>query len=87
MQVILPKLYPVGTVLKLDNSALTGAKKISDVAAVKWIRTIKSANGTAVDTTVAENTDTYTVTKADLEAVQNGATVTIKAEVTPNAQC
>ncbi|MCI1307269.1 MAG: hypothetical protein LKG42_04555 [Eubacterium sp.] len=77
--------YPVGTVLKLDNSALTGAKKISDVAAVKWIRTIKSANGTAVDTTVAENTDTYTVTKADLEAVQNGATVTIKAEVTPNA--
>ncbi|MCH4007161.1 MAG: hypothetical protein LKE86_08455 [Eubacterium sp.] len=76
--------YSVGTVLKI-NGTLTGASKVSDVAAVKWIRTIKSANGTAVDTTVAENTDTYTVTKADLEAVQKDATVTIKAEVTPNA--
>ncbi|MCH4007174.1 MAG: hypothetical protein LKE86_08475 [Eubacterium sp.] len=76
--------YPVGTKLALDNSSLTGAKQITDVAAVKWIRTIKSPNGTAQDTTVAENTNTYTVTKADLAAVQNGATVTIKAEVTPN---
>ncbi|MCH4007152.1 MAG: hypothetical protein LKE86_08275 [Eubacterium sp.] len=76
--------YSVGTVLRI-NGTLTPASKVSDVAAVKWIRTIKSANGTAVDTTVAENTDTYTITKADLEAVQNGATVTIKAEVTPNA--
>ncbi|MCH4007185.1 MAG: hypothetical protein LKE86_08380 [Eubacterium sp.] len=74
----------VGTTLKVAGSTLTGASKVSDVAAVKWIRTIKSANGTAQDTTVAENTDTYTVTKADLAAKQQGATVTIKAEVTPN---
>ena len=75
----------VGTTLKVAGSTLTGASKVSAAAGIKWIRTIKSANGTSVDTTVAENTDTYKVTKEDLAAKQNGATVTIKAEVTPNA--
>jgi hypothetical protein len=76
--------YPVGTVLSVQGNDLTGASKLSDIAGIKWIRTIYSANGTAQDTTVAENTNTYTVTKADLAAVQKDAKVRIKAEVTPN---
>ena len=80
------KEVAVGDTLKVAPTKVTGVLNddLTKAASIKWIRTTYSANGTAVDTTVAENTDTYTVTRADLAAKQNGAKVSIKAEVTPN---
>ncbi|MCH4080529.1 MAG: hypothetical protein LKF03_11825 [Eubacterium sp.] len=77
----------VGETLKVVGDTVDNVLNddLTKAASVKWIRTVYSANGTAVDTTVAENQDTYTVTRADLAAKQNGSEVKIRAEVTPNA--